>query len=241
MDVNAFTAVDYELLMPEVRANTRNCPDPIRMLQLQASVNEFFRRSRAWRQRNTAILTTVALQSLYPVVITTSGVEFVQLHSTWYQGSEIPLPQPGEDDNAAPGATVGSADTPNWDDDDDWFSRTGPTWNMQSPTGWKIYVDNLETLSIAPLPAVAGQAVTGTVSFAPTNDATTLPSFLFAEWRNELAAGAVAMLSEQAGKPWADPMVAKYSRDCFEKGILKAATKHGPIKRNPLRVRPSRV
>lgn len=241
MDVLAFTAVDYELLLPLVRASTKACLEPIRVLQLQETVNDFCRRSRVWRQRNTLILTTVAGQSLYPVAINTAGVELVQLHSTWYLGDEIPLPQPGEDDDAAPGATANTAVSDGWNDADDWFSSTGPTWNTQSPTGWKVYVDSLETLSVAPIPSTGGQVVSGTVSFAPTLDALVLPSFIFAEWRKEIASGAIAMLCEQPGKPWSDPGVAQLERKKYEDGILKAATKHGPVKRTPLRVRPSRV
>lgn len=213
MIVLPYTAVDIGLILPDVVTHTRECPEPLRLRQLQKAANDFCRRSYWWRQPKTLILTTVSGQDYYPTGMP-DGIELAGLHSTWDdQGCELDVALGSDIDDQAPTTT---SDT------------------------FKVKVWNLDSFVVTPAPCTTGLNVTGTVSFAPTQDSSSIPSFLFARWREAIADGAVAMLLEQPGMPWtkaAPQGMAAYKRNCYEQAISKAAAEHGPVKRAGARLR----
>lgn len=178
-------------------------------IQVREAAREFCRRSRIWRQANTALATTVADQSEYDLN-QPDAAEVIWLASAWVGTNEADVELPGEVDDVQPGT---------------------------SGNQWKVGLTVDGTLRLTPAPDTAGVEIVGTVVFGPSDDATTLPTFIHRRWRWPIMHGAIAALQSEVGKPWSKPSDVPFHRDKFEDGVREAANLTGPARRRPLRAR----
>ena len=202
--------VDYSLFLPDVNLSTTGCPEFERINRIRDAAQDFCRRSFLWRAREQALFTTVALQEAYDVTgLVPAGAQLVSLHSAWAHCREVDIEEPGQGDDFLPG-------------------RAG--------CRWVVGVDGPAALHVLPAPDAGGVAVTGTLSFAPSDASTGIPDFVFNRWRREIASGAIAILCAQENKTWTNPGVAAVHRAKFDEGVMLAGSRAGPVRRKGLRV-----
>jgi hypothetical protein len=193
----------------EVMPHVPQCPEFSAEVQVLEAARDFCRRSRIWRQENTLLVTTVADQAEYDLDLP-DAAELASLASAWVGDQEADIELPGEGDDIEPGT---------------------------SGTEWKVGVVDHDTIRLTPAPDTAGIVVSGTAIFAPAEDATTVPDFLYRRWKRAIVHGAIAALQSEAGKPWSNPGAVLFHQGKFDDGILEASNKAGPVRRRPLRVR----
>lgn len=63
------------------------------------------------------------------------------------------------------------------------------------------------------------------VSLSPTRDAVDCPDWLYENWVDVIASGALATLTAMAGKQWSDSTMAAYHNQIFRAGISRARSK----------------
>ena len=205
-------SVPYSALMREVIPYVPMAPEFDIEYRLKLAARDFCRGSLAWRQQDTELLTTNAAQAVYEAELD-AGREIAAVISAWAGGSEVEVELPGERDDVSPGDTS---------------------------SAWRIGVEpDLNSLRLSPAPSVGGVVVTGTIAFAPNEESTSLPEFIWRRWRNVIAAGAISALKAQANKPWSDPAGALAAGGAFSSGIQEASNRTGPVRRRPLRVTPA--
>lgn len=173
-------------------------------------VRDFLRETRAWRQRDTTLLTTVAGQRIYPADLD-PGMELLEIVACWNGEDEVATQQPGQEEDYRPGHRARE---------------------------WVIGIEPVNNMRLSPAPDVSGIVLTGTVAFATTEDATTLPDFIYQRWRTEIGWGVIANMAEQKDKPWSDPARATYYQGKFKQACCDATLLYGIRKRHPRRVTP---
>ena len=201
--------VDYSLILPDVNLSTTGCPEFERINRIRQATQDFCRRSFMWRAREQALFTTVALQEVYDVTgLVPAGAQLAGLHSAWALNCEVDIEEPGQGDDFAPGVPG---------------------------CRWVVGIDGPAALHVLPAPDAGGVAVTGTLSFCPSDDSTGLPDFIYNRWRKEIAAGAIEILCAQANKAWTNPGLAAVEGKKFEAAIMLAGSRAGPVRRKGLR------
>jgi hypothetical protein len=204
------SAVDYSLFLPDVNLSTTGCPEFERLARIRDAAQDFCRRSFMWRAREQALFTTMALQETYDITsLVPAGAQLVSVHSAWALGREVDIEEPGQGDDFLPG-TPGHR--------------------------WVVGVDGPAALRVLPAPDAGGVAVTGTLSFCPSDASSTVPDFIFNRWRKEIASGAIEILCAQEGKAWSSPALATFHGKKFEAAIMLAGSRAGPVRRKGLRV-----
>lgn len=86
----------------------------------------------------------------------------------------------------------------------------------------EYYIEQPNTLRLYPVPD-AVYATVAHVAVTPNRDAATLDDVLFTIWRDEIAAGACAILKMMPGKPWHNMDGAALSANLFSAAIDRAA------------------
>lgn len=206
------STVSYSLLYREVMPHVPNVPEFEVEYRLKQATREFCHRSLSWRQANTELLTTVADQVSYDADLP-DATELVAVLSAWDGDTEIDVELPGEVEDLEPGS---------------------------SDSEWKVGVEStMDAIRLSPAPDTSGTVLTGTIALSPNEDSTEIPAFIWKRWRKPVAAGCIAALKEQVGKPWSDPVGAVMFRQRFEDGCMEASNASGPVRRRPLRVRPA--
>lgn len=90
-------------------------------------------------------------------------------------------------------------------------------------------------------PPEDGAVIAARLFFAPAEDATELPDFLFREWKKGISAGAIASLVMMPQKPWSAPNLAVVHQQTFLRQVNEAKMLHHRKNlQNPqrLRIRP---
>jgi hypothetical protein len=201
--------IDYSLFLSDVNPSTTACPEFERLARIREAAQDFCRRSFLWRAREQALFTTVALQEVYDITaLVPAGAQIVSLHSAWAYGREVDVEEPGQGDDFAPGVP---------------------------DCRWVVGIDGPAALHVLPAPDGGGVAVTGTLSFCPSDDSTGVPDFIFNRWRREIASGAIEILCAQEGKAWTSPGLAALHGRKFDAAIMLAASRAGPVRRKGLR------
>lgn len=197
--------VPVDDFLPYVRPHTKDCPDSERLQRLGEAIRDFCRASMMLRQRDTALLTTVAGQRVYPAGMP-DGFELVQLHSAWANGCEVGVELPGEDE-------------------------VSPSC---SDYEWVVGIDSDDAFRLSPAPDCSGLAVTGTISYSPTDAATTVPADLFKRWRRGIAARAIWIICTQP-QAWQNAGLAAFNGPVYDSQVQLAALRAGPVRRRSLR------
>ena len=94
--------IPFSSLLPEVMLHLPMALEFDVEYRLKQSARDFCRRSYAWRQPNTELLTTVAGQTSYDADLG-FATEVAAVLSAWNGTTEIDVELPGEADDSAPG------------------------------------------------------------------------------------------------------------------------------------------
>jgi len=88
------------------------------------------------------------------------------------------------------------------------------------------YMDFDNTMILVPTPSEnITDGLYAEAALRPTMTATTLPDWLFDNWSETIASGALMRLHSMVGKVWADPQVVSMHRAKFKEGISRAKSR----------------
>lgn len=209
--VTPIPTTPVETFLRDVMPYAPNAPEFEVEYRLKQTLRDFCRRTNAWRQRNTALLTTVAAQEDYAADLPT-GTDLASVQTAWYGEIELEVIQAGEEDAIKSGNVAGL--TPSI---------------MKGPGN---------TIRLSPAPAASGQAYVGTITLAPNEASTTVPEFIYFEWRDAIREGTLERLLMQVGKTWSNPNQAMLHGENYRDHCRHASNTYGPVRRVSLRVEP---
>jgi hypothetical protein len=205
-------AVAINSLYNEIRAELPGIPEPLLANGVRKAIQEFFRKSEAWRYSVPGLLDwTMALT--FPALAA---------------GTEIPtgtrVIRVDELKYASDGTSLQPVEFQTQQDLDgdypDWEVKTG-----SSPLRWTNDGDG-GTPRIVP---IASADVLGSlkvrVILAPIDSLTELPDALFYDFEDDFKHGALARLMKIPGKDWTDIPAASAYMQMFKAGIIKAQSR----------------
>lgn len=100
----------------------------------------------------------------------------------------------------------------------DVVSLISVTKNDKMATAW---TDDLETLEFQAAPSIT-TAYEVKVSLAPSRGKYTIGDNVLANWGEDIAHGAIALLLMQKNRPWHDPQLSGYHNSLFRKATIQA-------------------
>lgn len=202
----------WTALVPFVAPKVPECPTPAIRQALIEAAREFFAASRCWRMRDITLLTTVAGQNTYAYNSPTNG-QLCQVLTAYRGSEEIDVEQPGEGDDDEPGKTDGD---------------------------YRIAMsDDASGFEVRPAPMLAGEVLKGSIALTTAENADGILTWVFRDYRQQIAMGAAAMLVIEPNKPWTAPALYDGYRREFEAAVALASNQAGPVRRRGLRVKPS--
>lgn len=207
VDTSGFTL--WRVIYPDIALHAPECPTPLMESALRHAAREFFSTSSAWRDEAVTLATTVAGQIGYDFS-PPANAELMRVHTAWNGSAEIDADVPGEED----------ADYPD---------QTNSTYRAG------VSADSSQVL-LRPAPEASGDVIQGTVIYTLSPNATGIPTWIYNEHRDGLAAGAAARLVVQPKKPWSNPQAYTMLRGMFTDAIREASNQAGPVRHRPLRV-----
>lgn len=102
-----------------------------------------------------------------------------------------------------------------------------PNWKEARDSRPKYYFlanDDVVRLVGTPTETLYG-ALTADVALKPSREAKTCPTFIYDDWAETIAAGALARLHAMKGKVWATPELVNHYTRIFREGISRARSK----------------
>ena len=97
-----------------------------------------------------------------------------------------------------------------------------PGWQGKTGYAYCYYQPNPDQLMLVDLPKDS-VTLTLRMAYCPTRDSTSAPSFLFEDYAEVIAAGAVSRLLSQPGQTYSDPKSAQSYANAFQAGWRDAA------------------
>lgn len=182
--------------LPDVLAHTPQCPSITAERELLKAAIEFCRKSGAWYEDLDTFEAEVG-KSTYDVFPPAGQAQIVRLREITIDGDRI--------DNT----------------DEERLNRLSRNWRADTGEPDRWYQPSRTKLSLYPTPD-AVHTVGGVVALMPTMKATRVPDFLFEEWSEGLAAGAVQRLVMMPGKAWSNPNLAASFNKEFRRAISRA-------------------
>lgn len=203
--------VAWRDMVPPLTPYLPDCPVFTIEDSIKQVAREFYRTTRAWREDELTLATTVMGQALYDVFVGPPDADLVGLPAIWLADEEVDELGPG--DASEPGS---SADT------------------------WKVGVASASQIRLQPAPKATGQVIRGTAAFAPSDDALGLPADLYRAHREAIEKAALAELMEHASKPWSNPQQATNHQREADRLALRDSTMAGRSSRRArIRVTPA--
>ena len=204
---------------PYVRPDVVQAAPPLLLDAIRNALIEFC--ESTWIYTTSLIaLSSVAGQADYTITLPT-GTDVVALKSVVYDRARLDVTSEDELDTLYPHT--------------DWRSMTGKPFRYYQTADMSI-------IHLFPIPEVAvANGIHIVSALKPTQDAETVPDFLYQDWRSDIAAGAKSNLFMMMASSWGDPNKAAVFAQQFRQGMNRAkmlVTK-GFGKRKPV-VRPHR-
>lgn len=175
--------------VPFVQGELPNCPRALMIDAIRQSVIDFCQRTQFWRYRMDS-MTTQANVAQYELD-TPANCTMVSVRALSFDGRSLTERNIDDLDNDSP----------------QWRARAG------RPDHY-VFLDP-NTIILSAIPADSGLVMDATVTLKPTQDSAWCDDSLFAEYRDAIAAGAMARLMLTAGKPWSDPQLAQLKQQSF--------------------------
>ena len=111
--------------------------------------------------------------------------------------------------------------------EDEWQRYCGGPWRYnEADVPSKFWVDESFILYLYPIPTKASTGgLLVEVALKPSDSAAILPDFLYNNWRNDIAWGAIAYLLSMQGMSWYDPEASLVYESRFTQGLGKGKIK----------------
>jgi hypothetical protein len=167
---------DLDAFMPAIRPYAPGCANPTAFAAIRLAAIEFCERTKLWRWEDDFDMVAGDAEQ----ITTPYGSVLLELDKVFFEGQELGRATPNTLDLMEPG------------------------WRSNSVDGQPRYVTQTELNTIRLVPSQAGHVnVYGWLK--PTADAKQLPDFLSDQYREIIAAGALARLLAQPGQPFSNP------------------------------------
>ena len=193
----------YEYVFPSVQG----CPTSIVKHALRSACIDFCARTLIWKQ-DSVLNDVLAGQNLYTFAPPT-GAKVVTPYRVAIKDTET-----GKDKElAAYSLETLESFSPSWRED-----------AAEYPDKYVLITDDTIRLIGVPTKDILDSLSAG-VALKPTRDAEDCPSFLYEDWAEVIAAGALAKLHASKEKVWAIPELVSYYTKLYRDGISRARSK----------------
>ncbi len=190
-----FDTTELEDAYPHVSPYVPGAPDPTLLYHLRQAAIDWCTRTLCWQTDLDAILTVVD-QDTYeiPIPIDTALVKIL--------GWSVDAAEPLACTTAAIGRKLKLCG-----------SRADALWTPD-----KI------SITVNPMPDTAGKEMVLNVALKPTQDALEIPTFIFEQYIQHIAAGAIARIAALPRQPWTDLQLAAMKGNEFEQTLNRTAS-----------------
>lgn len=178
------TLVNNTQYLPDVLSEVPTCPNIIALEKIRDTIIEVCQESSIWREE-LATISVVASTALYPLVFTT-GSQLAQVNYAY-------LVDANSDEKWLDGSS-----------EDAIASASGKSWRTQEGEPKVYYMDDPKTIRFALTPSKAYTAYIGVI-LKPTPDSTQAPDYIYDQYHETIAKGAIAKLLDMNGRPWYSP------------------------------------
>jgi len=191
--------IEYERYIPDVLSEVDNCPEIVVVEKIRDAVIDLCQATTVWRTELLPFVVSINVAE-YPLIFDTgqqlSMVNYVTLIDA--NGNQLDLVDTSEDHLDAQYRLQG------------WRTMTGaPAF---------FYMSNPETLRLVKIPEAAYTAYVGVV-LKPTPDSYEAPDFIYNQYHDKVAQGAISKLLDMKGRPWYDPNKALLEKQKFYDSI----------------------
>ena len=218
--MTALAMRNLEGLLPKVRRDVDNCPDPIMLDELAEAAREFCRETTAWRNECGVIAVE---EGKHTYIMRHPDALPHRIHEANYEapGQTAPVfrtPLYPFNEHKARGGQQGGASYHRTfhpvGQFQDWKLRTGqPRWYIHDITPQQVRV--------VPIPTAIelSGSLYFTVSLIPKMDARVLPEWIIDRYYETLVSGAKARLLGMASKQWTDPGKSAVEEEKFDAAV----------------------
>lgn len=107
---------------------------------------------------------------------------------------------------------------------EDMLNEGDPSWRLrESPIPTHFFSIDVDDVQLVPEPSEdILDSLYATIAVKPSRDATTCPDFLYEDWAEELAHGALARLMMDPAAAWTNPQAGASHMAAFDSAVLKA-------------------
>lgn len=197
----------YDDFLPWVLPEVPGCPEITATQYVRDTVIQFCELSLV-HQADHDPVTAIARQADYDLETPVTGTRIVKVMRAWYKGQEL------------------EAGAPDLVTDPSVYNQRigGYTTSYSTP---RAYIQkDANTFSLLPIPdQTLASAITMRVALAPLRSSTQCEDFLFEQWADVIASGAVARLRLLPGKAFFNPNMANVSQSRFVVGVNSARQK----------------
>lgn len=179
----------WSQFFPDVLPEVPGCPDPMLERALLRSAQDFCAGAHVWRVWLDTI-TTIASVTEYDIELAAHS-ELVKLERAAMDGRPLPVI------------------TPEMLPDD---------WHTSASARNGVFTHDRKTLTLTTSPA-AGLALRVEATLKPSNNATGVEDFLFDQYVDQIAMGALARLMQKSAMPWSNPAKGLELERQFEQAI----------------------
>ena len=200
-------AKSYEEFFPYVLPDVAGCPEITAIQAIRDSVINFCEQSLIHQVDHDPV-SVVAKIPDYDIESPVSGHRVTKIMKAWYKGSELSPAAPDQvRDPSVYNQRIG-----------------GYQADYSTP---KFYIQkDASTFSLLPIPDQSlPAAITMRVALVPLRTSSSCEDFIFEQWVEPIAAGAVAKLQLSAGKPYSNPAAAAIHQATFIRGLNAARQK----------------
>lgn len=200
-------AKSYEEFFPYVLPDVAGCPEITAIQAIRDSVINFCEQSLIHQVDHDPV-SVVAKIPDYDIESPVGGHRVTKIMKAWYKGSELSPAAPDQvRDPSVYNQRIG-----------------GYQADYSTP---KFYIQkDASTFSLLPIPDQSlPAAITMRVALVPLRTSSSCEDFIFEQWVEPIAAGAVAKLQLSAGKPYSNPAAAAIHQATFIRGLNAARQK----------------
>lgn len=185
----------YDYVLPEVPG----CEPPLALQHIRLAAIDLYARARL-RELDLSGMSTVASIASYTLAGVPTDYVFHEMTRVSVDGESIGPIKPGDRDRLYP----------------EWETTTDqPAW---------YYLEDDDTLTLFPTPDGV-YAVRARASIKPSPTAAGIDDWVFNQFFQVIAHGALATLLAVPKKPWTDPGTAQYYANLFARGVAGATEK----------------
>lgn len=197
----------YEEFFPWVLPEVPGCPEIAAIQAIRDATINFCEMSLAHQVDHDPV-GVVAQVADYDLEAPVTGTRVIKVMRAWYKGQEL---QPGAPDQVR---------------DPSLYNQSIGGYVTTYSTPKAFTQKDADTFSLLPIPdQTLASAITMRVALAPLRTSTGCEDFLYEQWVEPIASGAVAKLQLSAGKPYSNPAAAAINQARFMQGVNAARQK----------------